>query len=481
MFGSDRHSKPNEKTRSNAMKLFKKFPDTIVIIMAIMIVFVLLTWIVPAGEFQRAELNGRQVIVAGSYARVEAAPQGIGAFFQAPIKGFIAAAQIIGFVFLVGGAFSIVTRTGAIDAGLQSIIRLSERKPGYRNWIVPLIITLFSLGGATFGMSEEILVFVLITIPLGIALGYDSLTGVAISFVGAGVGFAGAFINPFTIGVAQGIAELPPASGMGYRLIVWCITTAVGVIYIMRYAGRIVKDKKKSLVYDIDQERDLTHMDPANHLEFTRARKLTLLFLLAALVLLVIGVGEWDWYINEISALFVGLGVAAAIVSPLSLDEAIEAFKEGAKDMMVAALVIGLARGLLVIAEEGHIIDTILNGIATASEGLPQAITVEIMFLFQSCLNFFVPSGSGQAALTMPVMAPLSDLLGISRQTAVLAFQFGDGLSNMIIPTSGVTMGILAIAKIPYNIWVRWFLPLFLILCLVCALLLLPPLFLFSW
>ncbi len=481
MFGSDRLFRTNEKTRNGAMDQLKKFPDTIVIIMGIMLVFVILTWIVPAGEFQRAELDGRQVIVAGSYARVDASPQGIGAFFQAPIKGFAKAAQIIGFVFLVGGAFSIVTRTGAIDAALQSIIRLSEQKPHYRNWIVPLIILLFSLGGATFGMSEEVLVFVLITIPLGIALGYDSITGVAISFIGAGVGFAGAFINPFTIGVAQGIAELPPASGMGYRLVVWAVTTTVGIVYIMRYANRIARDKRKSLVYEIDQERDLSHMDIENHLDFTMARKWTLLFLLAALVLLVVGVGRWDWYINEIAALFIGLGLAAAIVSHLSLHEATEAFKDGARDMTVAALVIGLARGLLVIAEEGRIIDTILNGIAMASEGLPKAVTVEIMFLFQTCLNFFVPSGSGQAALTMPIMAPLSDLLGISRQTAVLAFQFGDGLSNLVIPTSGVTMGILAIAKIPYNIWLRWCLPLFLLLSLVCALLLLPPLFLFSW
>jgi uncharacterized ion transporter superfamily protein YfcC len=463
------------------MQRFNKFPDTLVIILAIMVVFIILTWIVPAGEFERTVLNGRQVVVPGSYQRVEAAPQGIGAFFQAPIKGFMGAAQIIGFVFLVGGAFSIVTRTGAIDAALQSVLRLSERRPAYRNWIVPLIITLFSLAGATFGMSEEVLVFVLITIPLGLALGYDSITGVAISFVGAGAGFAGAFINPFTIGVAQGIAELPPASGMGYRLIVWCVTTAIAILYIMRYANKVAKDKSRSLVWELDQARDLSQLGGQAGLEFTAARRAVLFALVAALGLLVIGVGMWDWYINEIAALFIGLGVAAALVSHLSLDEAIEAFKEGARDMMTAALVIGLARGLLVITEEGRIIDTLLNAVASASEGLPRAVTVEIMFVFQSCLNFFMPSGSGQAALTMPIMAPLSDLLGISRQTAVLAFQFGDGLSNMIIPTSGVTMGVLAIAKIPYNLWLRWMTPLFLILCLACALMLLPPLFWFEW
>ena len=463
------------------MKLFQKFPDSIVIIMAIMLAFIILTWIVPAGEFDRAEVAGRQVIVAGSYHKVEPAPQGVGDFFMGPIRGFISAAQIIGFVFLVGGAFNILTRTGSVDAGLRDIIKLSERRPGYKKWIIPLIITLFSLAGATFGMCEEVLVFVLITIPLSLALGYDSIVGLAISFVGAGVGFAGAFINPFTIGVAQGIAELAPASGMGYRLVVWAITTLIAILYIMRYARRVEKDKTISPMYEIDEERDISHLSEDEGEGFTTRHKLVLLILAAALALLVVGVSSWHWYIDEISALFIAMGVAAAIVGQLSLEGAVEAFKDGARDMITAALVIGLAKGLIVIAEDGRIIDTILNGIASSSEGLPQAITVEIMFIFQTFLNFFVPSGSGQAALTMPIMAPLSDLLGLSRQTAVLAFQFGDGLSNMIIPTSGVTMGILAVARVPYNVWIKWFTPLLLILIGACMLLLLPPLFLFSW
>lgn len=463
------------------MLSIKKFPDTIAIILAIMIVFVLLTWIIPAGEFQRTLQDGRQVVVPGSYQQVASAPQGLAAFLEAPIKGFIAAAQIVGFVFLVGGAFSVVTRTGAIDAGLQNILRFSERKPQYKKWILPLIITLFSLGGATFGMSEETLVFVLITIPLALALGYDSIVGVSLSFVGAGLGFAGAFINPFTIGVAQGIAELPPASGMGYRLVVWLVFTLTGIIYIMRYAAAIEKDPSRSPVYEQDKEWEETHFRKAEQLELNVSRKAVLFLLVASLVLLVVGVGQWGWYINEIAALFIGLGILAAIVARLSLDRAIQAFKDGAADMLTAALVIAMARGLIVIAEDGKIIDTILNFLANSTDGMPKAVTVEVMFFFQTFLNFFMPSGSGQAALTMPVMAPLSDLLGISRQTAVLAFQFGDGISNLIIPTSGVTMGILAIARIPYNVWVKWFLPLFIILCLVAMLLLLPPLFLFTW
>ena len=456
----------------------KQFPDTIVIILAIMAVFIILTWILPAGQFERTALNGRQVIVPGSYTTVDAAPQGIGAFFQAPIKGFISAAQIIAFVFLVGGSFAIITRTGAIDAGLQNIIQLSKRNPAYRKWITPLIITLFSLAGATFGMSEEVLVFILITIPLALALGYDSITGVAISFVGAGLGFAGAFINPFTIGVAQGIAELPPGSGIGFRLLAWVATTVAGIIYIMRYAAKIEKDPSLSPVYHIDSNRE--HASTTIQSEsFTQAHKATLLALLITLIVLVIGVSNWDWYINEIAALFVALGFVAAIIGQLTLNASISAFKAGAKDMFTAALVIALAKGLIVIAEEGRIIDTILNGIAQASEGLPRGITVEIMFFLQTALNFFVPSGSGQAALTMPIMAPLSDLLGISRQSAVLAFQFGDGLSNLVIPTSGVTMGVLAIAKIPYNVWLRWCMPLFLLLSAIAMILLFLSLYVF--
>jgi uncharacterized ion transporter superfamily protein YfcC len=459
----------------------RTFPDTLVIILGIMVVFIILTWIVPAGQFERMELNGRQVIVPGSYQRLEAAPQGIGAFLQAPIKGFIAAAQIVAFVFLVGGAFSIVTRTGAIDAGLQNIIQLSQQKPQYRKWIIPIIITLFSLAGATFGMSEEVLVFVLITIPLSLALGYDSITGVAISFVGAGLGFAGAFINPFTIGIAQGIAELPPASGMGYRLVAWFIITTLGIIYIMRYANKIEQTPSVSPVYELDQSRETTLQQGAEELDFNASRKAVLLCLLFALIFLVIGVSSWGWYINEISGLFMGLGFLAAIVGRLNMNITIQAFKSGAKDMLTAALVIALAKGLIVIAEEGRIIDTILNGIAIASQGLPKGVTVEIMFILQTALNFFVPSGSGQAALTMPIMAPLSDLLGISRQVAVLAFQFGDGLSNLVIPTSGVTMGVLAIAKIPYNVWLKWCFPLFVLLSIAAMLLLLGPLYVFEW
>lgn len=462
------------------MKLFKKFPDTLTIILCISIVFIIMTWVIPSGEFSKEIIDGKEVVVAGSYKPTEAKPQGLGAFLTAPIKGFASASFVIAFVFLVGGAFSILNHTGAINAGLFTIIKLSRKKPQYKRFIIPVITALFSLAGATFGMSEEILVFILITIPLANALGYDAMIGAAIPILGTGVGFAGAFTNPFTIGIAQGIAQIPVFSGMEYRLLVWVILTTIACIAISRYAQKIEKNPKKSLLYgEIVHENKQVNQEEIP--ELTTRRRFVLLALLLAIIILIYGVNEYEWYINEIAGLFIGLGITAAIIYNMPISKAINAFVQGAKEMMVAALVIGMAKGLLVIAQDGKIIDTMLNSIALVAANTPKVVSVELMLLFQSCLNFFIPSGSGQAALTMPIMAPLSDLLGISRQVAVLAFQIGDGLTNMIVPTSGVTMGALSIAKIPYNKWLKWIFPTVIILFISSMLLLLPPLLLFEW
>ncbi len=463
------------------MKRIQKFPDTLLILLAILAVFTLLTWIIPAGEFARADRDGRTVVVPGSYHAVDPQPQGLGAFLMAPARGFAGAAQIIAFVLLVGGAFSMLARTGAIDAGLYSVIALTRRRPAMKQFVIPLLMVAFSLGGATFGMSEEVLVFVLITLPLASALGYDAIVGVAISFVGAGVGFAGAFLNPFTVGIAQGISELPPFSGMGYRLVVWAVMTLLAVLYVMRYAARIAKDPRSSPVYDLRREETASLSESETAPALNARRRAILFFLLFSLVILVVGVNAWGWYIDEITALFLVMGTGAALIARLPVAAALDAFKSGAADMLPPALVIALAKGLILIAGDGKIIDTVLHSLASTADGLPRALAVQAMFLLQSALNFFVPSGSGQAALTMPIMAPLSDLLGISRQVAVLAFQFGDGLSNMIIPTSGVTMGVIAIARIPYDRWFRWMLPLFLLLSLLAMVLLALPVLFFVW
>ena len=461
--------------------MLKKLPDTLIIVLTILLIFTALTWIIPAGEFERAEVNGRELVVPGTYNEVERNPQGFFEFLKAPIDGFISAAQIIAFVLIVGGAFSVVNKSGAIDAGLKKIIDLSLRRPRYKKLMVALLVVLFSLAGATFGMSEEVLVFILITLPLAFSLGYDSITGVAIPFVGAGAGFAGAFTNTFTIGIAQGIAELPPFSGWEYRIIVWLVFTSAAVIFILRYVNRLEKAPEKSTVYELDQLRDKHEMEISDEVNFNRRKKFILVAFAFSLGLLVYGVNSWDWYINEIAALFLGLGIFTALVARMSTGTAADAFVDGAKDMIYASLVIALSKGILVIATEGKIIDTVLFYLSGWVDGFHRGVAVELMFFVQSFLNFFLPSGSGQAALTMPIMAPLSDLLGISRQTAVLAFQFGDGISNLVIPTSGVTMGVLGISKIPYQKWIGWIWPLMIILVLLAMLMLLLPVIAFQW
>lgn len=459
----------------------KKLPHTLIIVSVILIIFLILTWIIPAGEFERREYNGRQIVVPGTYHHVASQPQGVMEFFTAPIRGMMAASQIIALVLLIGGAFGIVTRTGAINAGLASVLEATRKNPAIKRFIIPIVMFLFSLAGASFGMSEEVMVFILITIPLAIAMGYDSLTGIAMPFIGAASGFAGAFSNPFTIGIAQGISEIPIFSGWGYRLIVWLTLMTAAIIFVMLYARRIEKNPKRSLVYEIDRKRDLTAYHSAEDLTLSVKRKLVLTIFFASIVMLIVGVNVWDWYINEIAGLFLFMGLLAAVVYRLPSGSAVSAFLDGAKDMMTAAFVIGLTRGMLIIATEGKIIDTILAGIAGTMDDFPRVLSVQMMFIFQGFMNFFVPSGSGQAALTMPLMAPLADLIGITRQTAVLAFQLGDGLFTNIFPTSGVTMGILAIGNIPYEKWLKFMLPLSLIFLILGCLLLIPPVLFFEY
>ncbi|GAA4833553.1 YfcC family protein [Algivirga pacifica] len=459
-----------------------KLPETLVIVSSILLLFIGLTWVVPAGEFDRTMVNGRSLLVPGSYQEVAPSPQSLLSFFTAPLRGFASASEVIAFIFIVGGAFGMLNATGAINAGLQKLVQFSSQHPVYKWIIIPFIMLIFSFAGATFGMSEEVLVFILITIPLAHAMQLDTVVGVAIPFVGAGAGFAGAFYNPFTIGIAQGIAEIPTFSGLQYRLVVWTVMTFLAISFVMLYALRISKSPSKSVLYGQDallQEENSKLK--AENIPLTTSRILILFGFGGALLLLAWGVKVHGWYMVEIGALFLGLGIISALIGQMGSGAMVKAFTEGAKEMMTACLVVAFCKGILLIAEDGKIIDSLLYYISEPVKKMPKGLSVEVMFMVQSALNFFLPSGSGQAALTMPIMAPLSDLLGVSRQTAVLAFQLGDGLTNMIIPTSGVTMGVLAIGKIPYDKWLRFMLPLFVLLTVAGMLLLLGPVLFFEW
>lgn len=425
-------------------------PDALLILFSVLALAVALTWLVPAGEFRREQANGRQVVVAGSYRELPAAPAPWHRLFTAPVAGFADrdTARIIAFVLLIGGAFRVVEATGAVAAGIGALARGAVRHPARRRWLVAALMLAFSIGGNTFGMSEEVLVFVLLTLGLSRRMGWDPLTGVAIPFIGAGVGFAGAAFNPFTVGIAQGLSGLPLFSGWAFRLVMWVALTAIAIGFVLRHIARLESARGAGTWDAPDPGTEPPALDGS--------RRAVLVLFGLGIALLVVGVARWDWYIDELAGLFLGLGAGAALLGRIRPNQAAAAFADGARAMVMPALFVALSKAVLVVLQEGRVIDTLLQHASAGLGGLPPAVSAQGMFAVQFGINFLVPSGSGQAALTMPIMAPLADLLGIPRQAAVIAFQLGDGLCNFVIPTSGVTMGILAIAGIPFGMWLRW-------------------------
>ncbi len=435
-----------------------KIPHTYVILFAMIIVIAILTYVIPAGQYQKMELpSGRMVVDPTSYASVDSNPAKVFDVLKAFPKGLSAAQSIVFFIFIVGGAFNIINQTGAIEAGISKV---ALGLKGKEKLLIPIIVILFSLGGATIGMAEEAIVFVPIGIALSRALGYDAIVGMAIVALGAAVGFTAGFMNPFTVGVAQTIAELPMFSGIILRLIIWVCTLVLVIAYIYRYANKVKADPSKSIVYELEQQEKGKAIDLDNIMQMTKRHVLVLWTFTIGIAILIFGVFKFGWYITELAAIFLAIGILGGIAGGMSLDDIAKNFIAGARDMTTGALVVGLARGLLVIMEGSLIIDTVVFSMASAVSALPKAVSAVGMLLVQTILNFFIPSGSGQAATTMPIMAPLSEVLGLTKQTAVLAYQFGDGISNSIIPTSGVLLANLSVAKIKYEDWVKFVAPL---------------------
>lgn len=459
-----------------------KVPNTYLLIFSLLVIIMILTWIIPGGKYERTIINGREVVVPNSFRFVDSHPQGVFDLFISPLKGFVEASLIIGFVLIVGGAFNVLAKTDAINSFINKLAKAYKTSKLLQNLFIPVLMLMFSLGGATFGMNEEIIPFVLIIVPICLALGYDSIVGVAIPLIGAHIGFASAFLNPFNVGIAQGIAEVPLFSGIGYRMICWAISTTVAILFLLLYVRRLKKNPQISPMYNEDEARRKNeHFDEIynNNNHFSTRHKLVLLTFILSLILLVVGVIKFHWYIEEIAAMFFIMGIVVGIIGRLNSDDLIKAFVDGAKDLVGTALIIALARATLVLSRDANIIDTILYGLSPYIESSSPIFASQKMFVVQAVINFFVHSGSGQAALTMPIMAPLADLTGVSRQTAILAFQFGE-YTNIIIPTSAVTMGALSMAKVPWEKWFKWVLPLMIILFLLGLVLLIPP-NLFGW
>lgn len=436
-----------------------KVPHTYVILAMVILIMAVLTFVVPAGQYDRVkdEATGKTIVISTSYQVVESNPISFFGLFKSIPKGMKDASGIIFFIFIVGGAFQIITATGAIEAGIG---RMAKALQGKEKLMIPAFLFIFSLGGATFGMAEETIIFVPIGIALARALGFDALTGTAMIILGAGCGFTAGFMNPFTVGVAQNLCELPLFSGAVVRVGFLVVFLAVTMVYLIRYSDKVRKDPTKSLIYEIElQEKDNT-VDMSNLPEMTTTHKLVLMTVVVGFGFIIYGVFKNGWYITEIGSAFLAMGIIGGFIGRLNADAVAQEFVNGAKSIVFGALVVGVARAILVVMKDGMILDTIIHGLAAMIQSLPNSISAIGMYITQVIINFFIPSGSGQAAATMPIMKPLADIVGITRQTAVVAYQLGDGFTNSIIPTSASLMAALSIAKIPYEKWFKFLWPL---------------------
>ena len=410
----------------------RKVPHTYVIIAILIVLCAVLTWILPGGQYVTAD-DGTL-----SYEQTDAVPQ-TWQVFSAVYHGFVKQAGIIVFILVVGGVFWLLNATGAVDAGIRRLIA----GIGKKDKIVLVALTiLFSLAGAVFGMSEETIPFVGIVVPLVVSMGYDAIMGLLVVYVAYNIGFSSAFLNPFTVGIAQGMADLPLFSGMGYRLFCWGFLTILLCVFVVLYAR---KTRKAPAEVETLSAQPLT------------ARQtwiLAVLFL--TIVALVVGVTCWGWYMPEITGLFLAMGILCGIIAGFPAGRIADEIVAGAKDILSAALVVGLASGIIVILQDGKVVDSILHAMQSGLDGNGEVASLTAMYFIQAVINVLIPSATAKAAITIPIMAPFSDLVGVSRQAMVLAFQFGDGFTNMITPTSGVLMAALAMARVPYEKWVRW-------------------------
>ena len=437
----------------------RRVPDALVLVFALVVLAQLASYVLPAGEFER---DGRRV-VPGTWRAVDAEPLPPLAFLTAVPAGLAAAHEVVFFVFLAGGTIGVVRATGAIDALIGAAIGRLASRPG---WLVAGMVGLFALGSSTVGMAEEYMPFVPVLVTLCLALKLDAVVAVGIVYVGAGVGYACAALNPFTVLVAQEIAGLPLTSGQPVRWALLVVCAAVGVHHVLRYAARLRADPAASLVAGVDYSSGFEL--PAD-VRFTARRAAAAAVLAAGVGIFVHGVAARGWYLAELSAVFLGSGLLAAAVGGLGPNRAARAFFEGAAQMTATALLIGFARAIEVVLSDARVIDTIVDGLAAPLAALPAHAAALGMLAVQTVCNLFIPSGSGQAYVTMPIMAPLADLTGVTRQTAVLAYQFGDGFTNMLVPTNALLMGMLALARIPYQRWAAFVVPLLVKLYAVAA------------
>ncbi len=430
--------------------------DSLVLIVSIIVFAQLLAYIIPQGEYERVpypENPSRSMVVAGTYEALgdqDAVSIPPWHFLLAVSDGFAAAQDIIFLIFIVGGVIAVLRKTGAIDAGLHRAVAHIGGKP----WVmIAGCLALFSSASYTIGMGEEYVPLVPIIVSMCLAMRMDAVVAMSLVWVPYGIGWACAGTNPFGVLIAQDLAGVPLTSGWSIRLLMMAIFLGIAFHHIYSYARRVQADPKQSLVSHIDYSSGFEV--PAD-IELTGRRSLILILAVAGLAFFVTGVATYGWYIAELNAVFIAIGLAAAAIGRLSAGDASRTFVRGASEMTAAALLIGFARTIETVLSDGQIIDTMIHSIATVLQDAGPEVSALGMLLVQTITNFFIPSGSGQAFVTMPIMAPLATLTDVPQQTAVLAYQFGDGFTNMIVPTSALVMGALALGRVPYTAWVRF-------------------------
>lgn len=439
-----------------------KLPDTYVIVAFIVLIVAILSWIVPPGayEYEQVDINGtmRNIAIDGTFQyidKTDTISTGLLGFFASFYRGCVKAADIIFIIFTCSGSFGVLVKTGAFHAGIGTLLKKLGNKEVL---LVPILLAVFAAGGSAFGMLSEFYGFIPLIVGLGVAMGYDAMYGFAIIILGEYIGFMGATLNPYTVGVAQSIAGVPLYSGTGYRVICLLAFIAVCAAYILFYGKKIKAKPELSVVYG-EESIHAFRKEDLDEYKITGATIGIMLDVLVTLVILMYGMIKLGWGYSQLAGLFIMMSIVAAVFDKWTADRWVDTFIGCMKPVIWGALLTGVAQAIVVVMQDAQIMDTIIFGLSNLLSRVPSAFSAQAMLFAQTLFNFLIPSGSGQAAATMPIMAPLADLLGVNRQTAVLAFQFGDGLSNLVWPTCGCVT-VCGLGNISLQKWWKWFMPL---------------------
>ena len=453
---------------------FDKMPHTYAIISAVIIIACILTWVIPSGTFdyETVEINGveRSVPVEGSFHFIEKTSEhkvGLMGFLTSFQDGIIYNSDLMALIFIVSGAFYVIVKTGAFHALIASTLRKFN---GQDKILLAICFCIFAAGGTLFGMLNEFNGFYPLFVGLAIALGYDAVFGMAIMTLGMDIGFAVGIMNPYTVVVGQSIAGLPIYSGAWYRCICLVVLATLALFWVFRYGNKVRKDPSKSVMLGIESKYafDKSELD---QYQMATKNKLIIAEVAIGIVVLMYGFLNLDWGTTELTGVFILLAFIAAMLDRQTVSEFCDEFLTGCENVVFGALIVGVAAAILLVMEKGMIVDTIIYYAGNAMMHVPTALAAEAMLILQTFLNFFIPSGSGQAATIMPIMAPIADMVGLSRQVAVLAYQFGDGLSNTLWPTCGIMVSC-GLAGVPIDRWWKFFLPLFGLMFIAASILL---------